>query len=98
MAEIARFVFLESLSRTASHISAGSKPDPASRTAGLDTQHIDHLFLQRIQLLAVMLNSMARGKSRGRYRKKAMAENVEQICSYLSDRFQLGDVQILKVA
>ena len=58
----------------------------------------DHLFLLRAQLLAVMMSAFARGQSRGRFRNKAMALNIDHISAYLSNRFQNGIVKFLKVA
>ncbi len=58
----------------------------------------DHLFLQRTQLLAVMMGAFASDRSQGRFRKRAMAMNIDHICTYLADRFQTGIVKFLKVA
>jgi len=95
--ENARFVFHEAFSRsTANPSSAPTASSPQPTT--IDMKHLDHLFLQRAQLLAVMMNAFSQGKSQGRFRRKAMNENIDQICKYLSDRFQLGNIQFLKVA
>lgn len=88
----ARFVFYEAVIR-----SGPGQSESAHQAAGVKKQ-IDHLFLQRAQLLAVMLNAFIEGKSEGNFRNKAMAENVDHICGYLSDRLQLGDAKFLKVA
>lgn len=97
IAENARFVFYEALIRTASN-PPESPSEPSCQKSSRDFRYLDHLFLQRAQLLAVMINSFIQGKPQGRYRKNAMAENVEQICRYLAERFQLGNIQFLKVA
>ena len=95
--ENARFVFLEALARTVANPS--SAPTPSSTNPpSVNVKHSDHLFLQRAMLLAVMMNSFIQGKAQGRFRRKAMDENIDQICQYLSDRFQLGNIQFLKVA
>ena len=94
--ENARIVFNESLTR--SNTILASKPLPNQRKLSKGVTQSDYLFLQRTQLLAVMMNAFASGKSRGRFRKKAMADNIDQICSYLSDRYQIGIVKFLKVA
>jgi len=95
--ENARFVFYEALIRTHSN-----NAPSLIKTQPQACQHVarqkDHLFLLRAQLLAVMVNSFAEKKSKGSFRKKAMAENIDLICEYLADGFQLGDTKILKVA
>ncbi len=95
--ENARFVFYEALIRTHSnHGPSLIKTQPQSRQ--YHTRQKDHLLLLRAQLLAVMVNSFAEKKSKGNFRKKAMAETIDLICEYLADGFQLGDTKILKVA
>ena len=91
--ENARIVFNESLTR--SNTILASKPLPNQRKLSEGVTQSDYLFLQRTQL---MMNAFASGKSRGRFRKQAMADNIDQICSYLSDRYQIGIVKFLKVA
>ncbi len=93
----ARYVFYEAVLRTGKQPSE-SPGDASSHHASGVKKHMDHLFLQRAQLLAVMLNAFIEGKSDGNFRNKAMAENVDHICEYLSDRLQLGDAKFLKVA
>jgi hypothetical protein len=97
VAENARFVFHEALVRSAPN-PPESPSGPARQKPAIDFRYHDHLFLQRAQLLAVMINSFIQGKSQGGYRKKAMVENVKQICGYFAERFQLGNIQFLKVA
>ncbi len=92
----ARLVFNETLSRSTTLLSSSSESNHREFSEGV-TQP-DYLFLQRTQLLAVMMSAFASGKSQGRFRKKAMAVNVDHICTYLSDRFQTGIVKFLKVA
>ena len=93
----ARFVFYEAVIRTGVKHKQASGDNGPNRAA---TTHrpLDHLFLQRAQLLAVMLNAFIDGKSEGNFRNRAMADNVDRICDYLSDRMQLGNAQFLKVA
>ena len=66
---------------------------PQSRSINLD-----HVFLQRVQLLAVMANSFAKNKADGNFRKKAIADNVNLICEHLSEKVSLVDAKFLKVA
>ena len=95
--ENARFVFNEALIRTHSNKTPSLiKTQPQSPQRDIKLK--DHLFLQRTQLLAVMVNSFAEKKSKGNFRKKAMANNIDQLCEYLADGFQLGATKILKVA
>jgi hypothetical protein len=98
--ENCRIVFKESLSRSfkilASLSSVSSVSDDEAPCDGATL--LDHLFLQRTQLLAVMMSSLSRGPSGGRFRNKAVALNIDQICAYLSNRSQFGIVNFLKVA
>ena len=95
--ETANFIFYEALYQTNQ-----LKPD----TQGADDQSADrtvkktpdHLFLQRVQLLAVMANAFAKGKPDGNFRKQAMADNVDLICNHLSENVSLVDAKFLKVA
>jgi len=93
----ARFVFNAAIDRACTGASS-SLSNPKPQGLRRDAKHDDHLFLQRAQLLAVMVNSFAGKKSTGTFRKKAMAENIDQISEYLADGFQLGITKILKVA
>jgi hypothetical protein len=95
--ENARFVFYEALIRTQSNNTPSFKKSQP-QCSQHDVKQKDHLFFLRAQLLAVMVNSFAEKKSKGNFRKKAMAETIGQICEYLADGFQLGDTKILKVA
>ena len=95
--ETANFVFYEALFQAnqlqpADHI---AKP---TATAQSYSKNNDHLFLQRVQLLSVMANAFAKGKSQGNYRKQAMAENIDLICDHLSENVSLVDAKFLKVA
>ena len=93
----ARFVFYESMIRASGRRSESSRSQPPQRVCGVKKK-LGHLFLQRAQLLAVMINAFIEGKTEGNFRNRAMAENVDHICEYLTDRLQLGDAQFLKVA
>lgn len=95
--ENSRIVFNESLARSTAILSSPSS-EPKDRSPFEGVTQPDHLFLLRAQLLAVMMSAFARGQSRGRFRNKAMALNIDQISAYLSNRFQDGIVKFLKVA
>jgi hypothetical protein len=98
--ENSRIVFNESLARSfkilASLSSESLESDDEAPSDGPTL--LDYLFLQRTQLLAVMMSSLSRGPSGGRFRSKAVALNIDQICTYLSNRSQFGIVHFLKVA
>ncbi len=44
---------------------------------------IDHIFYQRIKLLAVMVKSIAQGNPLGTRRRAALQNNIEYICEIL---------------
>ena len=93
----ARHIFYAALIRT----NCGNPPFAGKLPPGEHSQimkPLDHFFLQRAQLLAIMLNAAIMGKSRGNYRNRAMAENIDHLCEYLTDRFQISDAKFLKVA
>ena len=58
----------------------------------------EHLFHQRVQLLAVMAKALAEDHLRGHFRKKALIDNLNKICETLIFKFQIRDVNFLKVA
>ncbi len=58
----------------------------------------EHLFHQRVQLLAVMAKALAEERLRGHFRKKALTDNLNKICETLIFKFQIRDVNFLKVA
>jgi hypothetical protein len=93
----ARFVFLEASSRTSADPPSAPTASPSPNPTG-KMKHLDHLFLQRAKLLAVMMNALCQGKSQGRFRRQAMNENIDQLSKMMSDRFPLGNIQFLKVA
>jgi hypothetical protein len=58
----------------------------------------EHLFHQRVQLLAIMAKALAQDRLRGQLRKKALIDNLNKICETLIFKFQIRDVDFLKVA
>ena len=58
----------------------------------------EHLFHQRVQLLAVMAKALAEERLRGHFRKNALMDNLNRICETLIFKFQIQDVNFLKVA
>ena len=57
-----------------------------------------HHFYQRVQLLAVMAKALAEGCPTGKYRIRAMNENLDKICETFLIDFKLNDMNFLKVA
>lgn len=58
----------------------------------------DHVFYQRVKLLAVMVKAAAKGFPMGEHRKEAMQENLDSICRTLMFNSQPEDMAFLKVA
>jgi len=58
----------------------------------------DHVFYQRVKLLAVMMKAVAKGFPMGSHRQTAMLENLEIICQTLTFFLQTEDMAFLKVA
>jgi hypothetical protein len=57
-----------------------------------------HLFQQRVQLLAVMAKALVEGYPTGKFRIRAINENLDKICETFLIDFQLNDMGFLKVA
>jgi hypothetical protein len=58
----------------------------------------DHVFYQRVKLLAVMVKAAAKGFPMGEHRKADMQENLDSICQTLMFNSQPADMAFLKVA
>lgn len=58
----------------------------------------EHLFHQRVQLLAVMAKALAEDRLKGHFRKKALTDNLNKICEALIFKFQIREMDFLKVA
>ena len=59
---------------------------------------VSHFFHQRVQLLAVTAKALAEGCPTGKFRIRAINENLDEICKTLLFDFQLNDMNFLKVA
>jgi hypothetical protein len=59
--------------------------------------NFDHLFYQRVKLLAVMIKAIAKGYPMGEHRKTALIENMDIICRTLAFNSQDG-MDLLQVA
>jgi hypothetical protein len=59
---------------------------------------LDHVFYQRVKLLAVMVKAIAKGFPMGDHRKEALQENLDMICETLAYDGQLEQLRMIKVA
>ena len=58
----------------------------------------DHVFDQRVRLLAMMAKAFAGGYPMGHFRDKALKDNVDEICDAIRFSAQMGDMRFLLVA
>lgn len=65
------------------------------RKEGLE---FDHIFHQRISLLATMAKSFVQGDPMGYHRKLVIRANMEYVCDALQFNPQKEDIQLLKIA
>jgi len=97
--ENARSVFYRSL-KLSSEI-ADIKNDDSKTQSGTDSpgdMNDPYIFHQRAQLLAVMAQTLAEGRLKGQFRKKALQDNLNSIRKTLIFNFHIKDVNFLKVA
>ena len=59
---------------------------------------VDHIFYQRVKLLAIMAKSFAEGSPVGQHRRMAIRNNIDYICEALQFNPQEENLQLLKVA
>ncbi|MFZ1985612.1 MAG: hypothetical protein WAU91_14435 [Desulfatitalea sp.] len=78
-------------------LNSGAQHDcnPLTLSSG---REYDHVFYQRVKLLAVMVTAVAKGFPMGENRKAAMRENLESICQTLLFDSQSEDMAFIKVA
>ena len=87
----ARHIESESIDRGG--LIAGS-PTPNPTWGSMD---FDHIFFQRVKLLAVMIKAVGKGFPMGEHRKHAMKENIDIICETITFNHHT-DMTFLKVA
>jgi hypothetical protein len=58
----------------------------------------EHVFHQRVRLLAVMVKALAENRLTGHISEKALQNNLDRICDTLIFNFQIKDVDFIKVA
>jgi hypothetical protein len=94
--ENAQFIFYEALQRsTQFNNQSQNTPSPQSQSKA----HQSHfIWLQRVQLLAVMVRSMVQGNPMGDFRNQALTENIQQVSERLSLPANLFQAPFLKVA
>lgn len=86
------------------HLVAGELVDWHGQSANFRTTHegrgskYDHIFFQRVKLLAVMVKAVAEDHPMGYHRLKAMEDNVDHICRVMQFNRQLWEKTFLKVA
>ena len=68
---------------------------PIKPSAGVKAY--DHVFYQRVKLLAVMIKALGKGFPMGEHRENAMKENIEAICQTFSSNSKF-DNPLLRVA
>ena len=59
---------------------------------------VDHIFYQRVKLLAIMAKSFAQGSPVGQHRRIAIRNNIDYICEALQFVPEEENLQLLKVA
>lgn len=92
----AQFIFYESLVRIADlQNDQGRQTTPRE---GDEDLHEHHIWLQRVQLLAIMMKSAAEGNPLGEYRRRAFNKNIDRVSRYLSVAADPAHMSFLKVA
>ena len=59
---------------------------------------LDHIFFQRVKLLAIMTKSFAQSNPIGQHRKMAIRNNIDYLCEKLGYVPRMEDIEMLKVA
>ncbi|MBW1891120.1 MAG: hypothetical protein JRI93_11505 [Deltaproteobacteria bacterium] len=59
---------------------------------------LDHIFFQRVKLLAVMTKSFAESNPMGQHRRMAVRNNIDYICDTLGYVPTTEEIEMLKVA
>jgi hypothetical protein len=67
-------------------------------TASGATLALDHIFFQRVKLLAIMTKSFAENNPMGQHRRMAVRNNIDYLCETLGYAPSREDIEILKVA
>ncbi|MBW2635785.1 MAG: hypothetical protein JRE14_17085 [Deltaproteobacteria bacterium] len=59
---------------------------------------LDHIFFQRVKLLAIMTKSFAESNPMGQHRRMAVRNNIDYICDTLGYVPTTEEIEMLKVA
>ena len=59
---------------------------------------LDHIFFQRVKLLAIMTKSFAENNPMGQHRRMAVRNNIDYLCETLGYMPSKEEIEILKVA
>ena len=59
---------------------------------------LDHIFFQRVKLLAIMTKSFAENNPMGQHRRMAVRNNVDYLCETLGYKPSNKEIEFLKVA
>ncbi len=69
-----------------------------NRRSGSQIMSFDHVFFQRVKLLASMADAIGNSAPMGEHRRTALRDNLETICSSLGFTSGIKKVAFLKVA
>lgn len=64
----------------------------------LGTMGLDHIFFQRVKLLAVMAGSFAEDYPIGYHRRRSIEDNLDKVCETISFNNLANDMSYLKIA
>ncbi|MCG6911178.1 MAG: hypothetical protein LJE94_13780 [Deltaproteobacteria bacterium] len=59
---------------------------------------LDHIFFQRVKLLAIMTKSFAENNPMGQHRRMAVGNNIDYLCETLGYAPTVEEIEMLKVA
>ena len=59
---------------------------------------LDHIFFQRVKLLAIMTKSFAENNPMGQHRRMAVRNNIDYLCETLEYAPTQEEIEMLKVA
>ena len=59
---------------------------------------LDHIFFQRVKLLAIMIKSFAENNPMGQHRRMAVRNNIDYLCETLGYAPSQEEIEMLKVA
>ena len=63
-----------------------------------NTLVFDNAFYQRVKLLSVMAEAIAKGHDLEHHKKEALEKNLNAVCETITFNKQVSDIQFLKVA